>query len=1365
MKKLGKALVIARIKHNEKAAAHAGIGSHKRPWDKKPRKADGGGVDKPPFDPSQPFQPVDTAPAAAAPASPAAGGKPAFDPSKPFTPVTQSEPSWTDAFTDIGPEIKKAASEAWQGVTAPSTTEPGTVGHLLETGKRVGSALALPGALVTGPARSLIGHPMAQAEHFIGTLINPKVAATQDQGEMYEQAKKDVDTAMSALASRSPGLIGPELPNITAPHAQALKTVIDVRRAPATPPPAPSPGSDYAQAAQRIAQASGQDIDVPMALATDSPLAQRLAEASKNVPLAGEAVPNAIDNMSGQLQKAAGNIASQYGEGEGPTVAGRIGQELQRQAQAETSEATEAAARGDAALQAQWQRNIDAADEAIATHEGNALERARNAVGNMNPQDMGQTLIARLRQGEQAARAEKERLYDIAGEHDAEINAGHASGLRSDIMRRLNEQGAILDDVSEGSLTPVSLRLMRMLDEVRSIPVPRRPGAPGAPETPIARDVSAAVQQREAAAAAGAPGGGTMEAHSVAVPGMDPVHVQPRVVEASDLLTSADDGYDASLQPRDRSRAASQQQVRDLARNLNPERLGRSAEADRGAPIVGPDGMVESGNGRVQAIRQAYRENGESADAYRRWLAGQGVDTTGMREPVLIRDRTTPMSEQQRRAFTVGANQSATLAMSAPERALADASAITPESLAGIKNPADIASPENRDFHRSFAQRLPKTEQGAFVDKQGRLSAEGATRLRNAILAKAYGDSPVLSRIAESTNDAIKSISNALTAAAPEMAALREGVAAGYVAPEMDITADLLDAVERTARLRARGGDLAEDLAQQDAFTQQSPLSQQLMKLFYDADGKRAASSAQISTALRHYAQEAGKVEAAPGLGLGLEPVKPADIVDISGKRAGTAETISPEALKPKAGAAAPEAPKVVGTVNIHGLERLRKRLNAFSQDAATPTDREAARQIVRAYEDWVNDAIDNHLMSGSPEALEAFRRARAANRDWRTRFGWNERDDGDKLINKVVTGEVTPQEFSNWLVGNTQVGAKGTSSRLLARVMEATGDHPEAAQAIRGGVWNRLTQNTAGVTGKNAAKVADDIHEFFDGSGRDLANRLFTPSQRQIALAYADTLRQGAAAREQLAEFGKITKPSAMKPEAGPMQQLADAVLGHGNKSDEALFATLDRYVRSGASGDVKTLGKVLAAIPEEERGNLTGAMIRRLGETTQKEGGFSLDAFVTQWNKYSDAAKRLLITDPVHRQALDDIAMIAQRNKTVGKKYGNTSGTSKMTGLVGLGAGLVTHPYITIATLIGGAIGARLLAAPATARAVANWSKAASVARLGMSPERAASLSRASGRLALIATKQGVPLSQAQLMAPFQRLVAPAAQKRDRQ
>lgn len=357
------------------------------------------------------------------------------------------------------------------------------------------------------------------------------------------------------------------------------------------------------------------------------------------------------------------------------------------------------------------------------------------------------------------------------------------------------------------------------------------------------------------------------------------VDVMPVVVEAGSLLTSQDSGYNPALQPRQRSRAASQAQVRDIATNLDPERLGYSAEADRGAPIVGPDGMVESGNGRILALRSVYGQNGEAANAYRNWLTRQGINLSGFQNPVLVRQRITPMADDQRQAFTVSANQAATLSMSAPERAFSDARLIDNNVLGLLRNADDLGSLANRAFVRRFVERLPQGEQGMMADAKGGLSAEGLMRVRNAILAKAYGDTGVLSRIAESTNDEVKSISSALTASAPEWAKMRAGVEAGAIRPDIDATGDLLEAVARTADIRSKNERLDAYLAQQDAFDRLPAAVEGFMRMFYDPKGQRAASSKRITDALRFYAQEAAKVNAEEGLGLGLVPIEPRDII------------------------------------------------------------------------------------------------------------------------------------------------------------------------------------------------------------------------------------------------------------------------------------------------------------------------------------------------------------------------------------------------------------------------------------------------------------------------------------------------------
>lgn len=374
--------------------------------------------------------------------------------------------------------------------------------------------------------------------------------------------------------------------------------------------------------------------------------------------------------------------------------------------------------------------------------------------------------------------------------------------------------------------------------------------------------------------------------HTVTAANGTKVEVRPEVVEGASLITSADQGYDKSLQPRDRSRAASDQQIREIAGNLQPERLGVSSEADRGAPIVGADNMVESGNGRVAAIRKAYQQGGEAAQRYRDYLTGQGYDISGYKNPVLVQRRVTEMTPDERQAFAVAANQPATMSMSASERALADARRISADDLATLRNPDDLAAAANRDFVRGFMAKLPTTEQGDMLTKEGGLSSAGLTRVRNAVLAKAYGDSPVLARIAESTDDNVKSLSNAMVAAAPDWAKLRAAIEEGHVRGDLDITPQLIDAVRRTADLRAKGASLNDYLAQQDAFDRLPEKVETLMRAFYHPDGRRAASSAVVADTLKRYADQAMKVPAGKTLDLGVPEAQAGDILKNAKERA-----------------------------------------------------------------------------------------------------------------------------------------------------------------------------------------------------------------------------------------------------------------------------------------------------------------------------------------------------------------------------------------------------------------------------------------------------------------------------------------------
>ena len=810
-------------------------------------------------------------------------------PAKANSAPAEEESSVPAFIRDVPKEIAAEAKSGAADVAALSRRgEMGAVEGLLSLPNAVMGAARVALSPVTGAARSVLGHPIADAETAIGGLINPDVAKQREEsGAAYEDAKKSVDTA---LAAGRPSGTGPGL-------APGLKRVV-------VDTPTLTEGQEVALASDRLSK-NVSPVDVPRALASDSVAVQRTGQAVRNIPIVGDSIPKATARLGDQLEEAAGTVASQFGGGSGPNVAHKIGETISSQAQAEAQAARSAAAQSDAAVLADWERSVRATEEGIAGVEQSALQRARQSLGDMSPQDMGETLIARLRQGEQEARATKERLYGVAGQTDAAVTAESAGTVRARVAQSLENDGRVVD----GVLTPASSRMMDELQRFSTLNIENR--------------------------------------------------------------------------------------------------------------------------------------------------------AVGARAPV-------PAGEEPTRA-----------------------------------------------------------------------------------------------------------------------------------------------------------------------------------------------------------------------------------------------------------------------AVSIQGIEQTRKRLNAIAQAATNDADRSAARRIIREFDAWESDAVDNALFSGSPAALQAVRDARAANASWRQRF-FNDRDDADRVINRIVTGEVTPQEVANYVIGASKVGSKGVSSRLLTRLAEVTGGDVDAMNAIRGGVWNRLSQSTEGVTGKNATKVADEIGEFLNGSGRDVANRLFSEPQRAMMRAYADTMRAGVRAREAAAEIAANTKPGQMEVGVGPFQQLAKAVIG-GGRSDEALYSAINSYAKSGSRGDINLLSKVLQAVPQSDRGNLASAMVRDMG-VSPRTGQFSPDVFVSTWNTYRPEAKALLfgMSGP-QRAALDDIAKISLRMKEVGSRFGNPSGTAQNVNYLALAGSAIAAPLTTLAAAIGGAGAAKVLSSPVGAAKVAQWSRAYEAAAKAPTPARIEAYNRASSLLAI--------------------------------
>ena len=308
--------------------------------------------------------------------------------------------------------------------------------------------------------------------------------------------------------------------------------------------------------------------------------------------------------------------------------------------------------------------------------------------------------------------------------------------------------------------------------------------------------------------------------------GEDYVPTRLVLVEADEVQATM---MKADNQFRDRTRVASEQQISDIAARLDAALLMDAPVMDYGAPVLAADGTVIGGNGRAAAIGLAY-ERGTAAgyrDALRAEF-GDAVDT--MQRPMVVRVLQRDVDVQK---AAILSNEGGALRMSALEQAKVDAERLGDFRAFEFSEEGDVNLAANMPFIREWVGQMPQNQRAAIMDADGRLSAEGAKRLQNAVLYKAYGDSPTMARLVEATDPGSRNIAAALTRAAPAVADAREAIARGDLYP-MGLHDDLVSAVEKLDGLRRDGLGVDDWVKQIDAFGDGMTAEGRLLVQFLD---------------------------------------------------------------------------------------------------------------------------------------------------------------------------------------------------------------------------------------------------------------------------------------------------------------------------------------------------------------------------------------------------------------------------------------------------------------------------------------------------------------------------------------------------
>jgi N12 class adenine-specific DNA methylase len=475
------------------------------------------------------------------------------------------------------------------------------------------------------------------------------------------------------------------------------------------------------------------------------------------------------------------------------------------------------------------------------------------------------------------------------------------------------------------------------------------PAAPTGTPAPAGQPpVPAPVQAPPAPPAAPAgtivPPTGGPGAPGAAVPPLDPANIPPEL----------------DAQNRDRTRPASVLQMQSIAQNPDYLRLGPSRSPDTGAPMVfaqGDDtgvipdvargrqdiavmsdgqrvpftyavvdasllqpsnfadgtpnplfgdetpGLIKPlNNGRSAGLRSAWAQGTAAgyaadleADADQHGIAPEVIWSTP--NPVLVR----LYSQADNRPNMAARSQGQGLGMSPGELARQDAPLIDAGLLA-VWQGGDVADTRNLDFVRGFVGRLQGTGQdlAGMMTQAGTLSPAGRARIQAALAQSAYGDADLIGEMFDSTDTDIKSIGEALKAAAPEWADMRDSARGGAIDPAADITPSLLGAVAMVRRARQQRQSLSDLARQTDITTGQPPDPMVLgaLRLLYGGEFlTRPMGRDRMADLLREYTRLAKGITADAGL-FGDAPT-PSDVLTALTKEDTDGQQQQPGAAQP----------------------------------------------------------------------------------------------------------------------------------------------------------------------------------------------------------------------------------------------------------------------------------------------------------------------------------------------------------------------------------------------------------------------------------------------------------------------------------
>lgn len=187
-------------------------------------------------------------------------------------------------------------------------------------------------------------------------------------------------------------------------------------------------------------------------------------------------------------------------------------------------------------------------------------------------------------------------------------------------------------------------------------------------------------------------------------------------------------------------------------------------------------------------------------------------------------------------------------------------------------------------------------------------------------------------------------------------------------------------------------------------------------------------------------------------------------------------------------------------------FETFRRRLGGLIGSAKNKTDRNAATRVKRAFDDWLDDSVEQGLFEGNPETLSMLKEARSLRSQYGRQFeALDNTDTAGKIMQNIVEKADSPEQVVNYIFGQSALGRKGASTSAVQRIKQAVGEDSETWDAIREMAWLRLSRNRQGdfVGGKLFKRNFNDLKN----RNKSLMDSLFKPDEQRLMSRFAQAV------------------------------------------------------------------------------------------------------------------------------------------------------------------------------------------------------------------------------------------------------------------